>query len=309
LEKSGTDISVTNHGGVLTVLLATLLSQSWFDSPTCSTEDPLNGVTAMASRADFEAQLQVELPRDIRLVLVTDLDGTLLAGEHKQRQQLYDWLEARSEQVLHFFATGRELSSIAALFDDPDHACLRQPHVVISDVGCTVACGTSLAEIPLVVGEIEALWRPCVEKVRALTLGQPGLSPQPVLFQRRHAFYAEPEQMDPDLIDRLTDAGVEVVFSDGRYLDVLPPGVNKGTTLLRVLQLLELEAVPVVVAGDTLNDLAMFQTGHSGVMVGNAESALKEHLPGLPNTYLAKEHGCGGILEGLRHFGYESLPL
>ena len=88
---------------------------------------------------------------------------------------------------------------------------------------------------------------------------------------------------------------------------MLPPGVNKGSTLQRVLELLEMPQVPVVVAGDTLNDLGLFQTGFPGVMVGNAEAPLLEWLPQLPNTYLAKGAGCSGILEGLEHFGFAKL--
>ncbi len=65
--------------------------------------------------------------------------------------------------------------------------------------------------------------------------------------------------------------GADVVVSDNRYLDVLPPGVNKGSTLLALLEWLEIGHGSVVTAGDTLNDLAMFETGLKGVMVGNAE--------------------------------------
>jgi hydroxymethylpyrimidine pyrophosphatase-like HAD family hydrolase len=261
----------------------------------------------LVSRAQFEAQVQVILPADPRLVLVTDLDGTLLAGDPQERQFLYRWLTDRRDQVLHIYATGRELRSIAALFQDPDHPELRQPHLVISDVGCTVACGESLQVVPMLVEPIEALWGPCAARVRALTAGQPGLSPQPVWSQRRHAFYADPDLLDPLLLDRLAQEGVDCLFSDGRYLDVLPAGVNKGSTLQRLLQVLELGEVPVLVAGDSLNDLAMFQAGYPGVMVGNAEKALRAHLPQLRDTYLASAHGCGGILEGLAHFGFGPL--
>ncbi len=261
----------------------------------------------LASRARFQAQVQVALPQDPRLVLVTDLDGTLLAGDPQERQFLYRWLADRREQVLHIYATGRELRSIAALFHDPEHPELRQPHLVISDVGCTVACGESLQVVPMLVEPIEALWGPCAPRVRALTDGQPGLSPQPLWSQRRHAFYADPELLDPLLLERLALEGVDCLFSDGRYLDVLPAGVNKGSTLQRVLALLELEGVPVLVAGDSLNDLAMFEAGYPGVMVGNAEAALRAQLPQLSNTYLARAHGCGGILEGLAHFGFGPL--
>ena len=131
-------------------------------------------------RARFQAQVQASLPHAPELVLVTDLDGTLLAGEPADRQRLYRWLSDCREQVLHIFATGRERSSVAELFDAPEHAPLRQPHLVISDVGCTVACGDSLELVPLVVDDIERQWQPFAERVLALTQGQPGLSPQPV---------------------------------------------------------------------------------------------------------------------------------
>ena len=258
-------------------------------------------------RALFQSQVQVDLPDAPKLVLVTDLDGTLLAGKAADRQRLYRWLDACRDEVLHIFATGRERRSVAELFDGQEHAPLRQPHLVISDVGCTVACGDSLELVPLVVDEIERLWEERAPVVAAMTAGEPGIKRQPVTAERRQAFYADLEAMDPALLQRLRDQGVDVVLSDGRYLDVLPPGVNKGTTLQRVLELLELSGTPVVVAGDPLNDLGLFQTGHAGIMVGNAEAPLLEWLPKLPNTYLAKGEGCSGILEGLSHFGFGEL--
>jgi hydroxymethylpyrimidine pyrophosphatase-like HAD family hydrolase len=63
----------------------------------------------------------------------------------------------------------------------------------------------------------------------------------------------------------------------------------------------------VVTAGDTLNDLAMFETGLMGVMVGNAEPELVAQLPRLPRVYRARADGCAGIAEGLRHFGFDHL--
>ena len=70
-------------------------------------------------RAQFQAQVQTPLPSAPELVLVTDLDGTLLAGEPSDRRRLYRWLSACREQVLHIFATGRERRSVAELFQAP----------------------------------------------------------------------------------------------------------------------------------------------------------------------------------------------
>ena len=101
--------------------------------------------------------------------------------------------------------------------------------------------------------------------------------------------------------------GVDWLISGDRYLDVLPAGVNKGTTLQILLGWLEIGAERVVTAGDSLNDLAMFETGLPGVMVGNSEPDLVAALPRLPATYRARGEGCEGILEGLLHFGFAEL--
>jgi hydroxymethylpyrimidine pyrophosphatase-like HAD family hydrolase len=135
----------------------------------------------------------------------------------------------------------------------------------------------------------------------------PGLSPQPISVDRRLAFSYDPESFDSALIARIEAHGVDCLISDDRYFDVLPAGVNKGSTLLALLDWLQVDRQRVVTAGDTLNDLAMFQTGLAGVMVGNAEPALLQRLPDLPHTYLAKAKGCEGIVEGLVHFGFGDL--
>ena len=258
-------------------------------------------------RSGVREHLAAELPADPELVLVTDLDGTLLGGSPLWRQRFYGWLEQERHRVLHVFCTGRDLRSVAALLaDDATHG-LQAPHLVIGDVGCTVACGVSLAPLPPAVDPIEARWAGKPDRVGPLLAGVPGLSPQPISADRRLAYYYDPDAFDHDLIPRIEAHGVDCLLSDNKYLDVLPAGVNKGSTLLDLLAWLQVPAQRVVTAGDTLNDLAMFQTGLAGVMVGNAEPALLRHLPELPRTYLARGHGCQGIAEGLAHHGFGHL--
>lgn len=258
-------------------------------------------------RSGFSDHLVAELPADPELVLVTDLDGTLLGGSEAWRRAFYAWLERERQRVLHVFCTGRDLRSVAALLADDETHGLQAPHLVIGDVGCTVACGVSLAPVAPAVEPIEARWAGKPDRVASLLAGAAGLSPQPISADRRLAYYYDPEAFDHDLIPQLEAHGVDCLLSDNKYLDVLPAGVNKGSTLLELLAWLQVPAERVVTAGDTLNDLAMFQTGLAGVMVGNAEPALRRRLPELPRTYLARGHGCEGIAEGLAHHGFGSL--
>jgi hydroxymethylpyrimidine pyrophosphatase-like HAD family hydrolase len=258
-------------------------------------------------RAALEAQIQTRLPQSPELVLVTDLDGTLLGGTKAWRRRFYAWLLARREQVLHVFCTGRDLRSVARLLEEEDSLGLHPPHLVIGDVGCSVACGASLELVPLAVDPIEAAWRGRPERLLPLLEGMPGLSPQPVTADRRLAYFIDPEALDTSRLAAIEAHGVDCLVSDNKYLDVLPAGVNKGSTLLALLEWLEVDPQQVVTAGDTLNDLAMFETGLPGVMVGNAEPDLVAALPRLPQVYRARGEGCEGIVEGLRHFGYGAL--
>ena len=237
-----------------------------------------------------------------------DLDGTLLAGSLRQRRQFYGWLRRRRQAVLQVFATGRSLHSLAPLLAvPPPELPLPPPHLVIVDGGCTVACGQRLTPIPPVIAPIEARWRGRAAAVAPLLSGTPGLSPEPLHSVRRLAYTVEPARFDHGLIPQIEAHGVDCVLSDQRYFDVLPAGVNKGSTLRRLLHWLQLGDVPVVTAGDSLNDLALFETGLPGVMVGNAEAALRAQLPRFTSVYPARGDGCAAIAEGLRHFGFAHL--
>jgi hydroxymethylpyrimidine pyrophosphatase-like HAD family hydrolase len=268
---------------------------------------PLAGPPLLRPRQKLREQLVVELPSQPELVLVTDLDGTLLDGPPRWRRRLYSWLEECRQQVLHVYCTGRDLPSVARLLKAEAVMGLRAPHLVIGDVGSTVACGLTLEPLPMAVEPIEARWRGMPERLLPLLADIPGLSAQPITAHRRLAYEVDVTVLDPARLVPLQAHGVDCLISGDRYLDVLPAGVNKGSTLLTLLDWLEIEPARVVTAGDSLNDLAMFETGLPGVMVGNAEPALLAALPRLPGIYRARGEGCEGIVEGLCRFGFAAL--
>jgi glucosylglycerol-phosphate synthase len=96
---------------------------------------------------------------------------------------------------------------------------------------------------------------------------------------------------------------VDVLHSAGQYLDVLPQGISKGSTLRRLVTAIGMDAQDVLVAGDTLNDLSMFEEGFPGVVVGGAESRLTQAVGHLPTVRVATAPGAGGILGVLRDDG------
>tara|TARA_Y100001934_G_scaffold28804_1_gene31470 strand:- start:578 stop:2392 length:1815 start_codon:yes stop_codon:yes gene_type:complete len=80
--------------------------------------------------------------------------------------------------------------------------------------------------------------------------------------------------------------------------------VNKGRTLSRLVKHLNVDPESVLVAGDTLNDLSMYEHGFKGVCVGESEPDLLDATMHKARVLHAGATGCGGILEAFEHFGY-----
>jgi glucosylglycerol-phosphate synthase len=233
-----------------------------------------------------------------QLTLATDLDGTFAHGSPAVRHALIQALTDAPDTCL-LYVTGRSTEAWQHL---ATAAGLPTPDVAITDVGTEVADGRTgtplaafdhpiadwpgrgevrgrLADLPLVEQPLAARWRVSYEF-------QNGYAADVVATARQ----------------RLLDLAVDVLPSADTYLDILPRGINKGTTLLRVLAHLGRPHERVVVAGDSLNDLALFESGLKGIVVGNAEPGLRTAVAGLTGLYFAAAEGVEGIVEGLNHF-------
>lgn len=235
-----------------------------------------------------------------QLLLATDLDGTFLAGEPELRQQLYRLVD-QDPSIQLAFVTGRGLEAVMPLLADPT---LPRPDYLICDVGATVVEGRSLMPLQPLQAEIDARW-PGEHQVAAAIDRFEGLVRQDVPQERRCSYYCNPETLAgyrSEIEQAALALGCSVLYSDNRYLDILPPDTDKGRTLRALTRLLELPHERVLVAGDTLNDLSMFTAGFRGVCVGRAEPALVEATQSLANVLHARSAGCGGILEAIGHF-------
>lgn len=122
--------------------------------------------------------------------------------------------------------------------------------------------------------------------------------------ERRYSFYCGETDISDELKQAVDALGCDLLYSAGLYLDILPRGVNKGSTLTRLVAHLGVDPEQVLVAGDTLNDLSLFQQNFKGVCVGDAEAGLLEAIRGNTRTLRATLRGCGGILEAITHFGF-----
>ncbi|MCR9187405.1 MAG: glucosylglycerol-phosphate synthase [Alteromonadaceae bacterium] len=233
------------------------------------------------------------------MLLATDLDGTFLAGDPDNRLKLYRLVAAHPEIDL-VFVTGRGLESVLPLLSDPT---IPQPDYIICDVGCTVVHGETQQAIQPLQGEIDELW-PGEQMIEDALLPFDGLQRQEVPQERRVSYFCDGDVVTDEMVARIEALSCNALFSNHKYLDILPRGVNKGRTLSRLVKHLNVDPESVLVAGDTLNDLSMYEHGFKGVCVGESEPGLLDATMHKARVLHAGATGCGGILEAFEHFGY-----
>lgn len=93
-----------------------------------------------------------------------------------------------------------------------------------------------------------------------------------------------------------------IIVSGDSDFDVIPALGGKDHATLWVAGKLGIDPARLIVAGDSGNDLAMFQAAGKAIAVGNARAELLDRADPA-RTYFAKGRRAWGLIEGLRHWG------
>lgn len=241
-----------------------------------------------------------------KFVLATDLDGTFLGGSDEDRRTLYDWIEANRGTVGLIFVTGRDPKFIETMCAE---GIMPWPDFVVGDVGTTIAKmapagpGGEVRPIMELEEEIAERWGDAGPKVRERLEGWPGLTPQPTEFRFRVSYDMDPATFDEGAKEVVAGMGLDWLISHDCYFDVLPKGISKGPSLLKLTRRVGITDDRVLVAGDTLNDLSMLeQEAFRAVAVGGSEAALLSRLPDDERILKAEGVGAAGIMDAIGHF-------
>ncbi|MDQ0320502.1 sucrose-6F-phosphate phosphohydrolase [Pararhizobium capsulatum DSM 1112] len=241
----------------------------------------------------------------IRL-LCCDIDGTVTGDAAAEARFRDAWLGLPADKrPLFVVNSGRLIEDQQAFLRTTN---LPAPDIMIGGVGTmfwAMDDGGHSEAFSSFVGQVFDT------KAIAATLATiKGMERQPARYQHAHksSWYlrnAEPSTLS-DIEALLQDAGheVRIVYSSARDLDILPQGVDKGAALAWLCKRLDIALKDVVVAGDTGNDLGLFELPDvRGIVVGNALPELKAITAGTPRFYAARQTMADGVLEGLQHFG------
>ncbi|MEC4816200.1 MAG: sucrose-phosphate phosphatase [Scytonema sp. PMC 1069.18] len=245
-----------------------------------------------------------------KFLFVTDLDNTLV-GDDNALAELNERLQkARQEHETKIvYATGRSPILYQALKEEKN---LLDPDALISAVGTEIYIDTSKTPDEEWSEKLSHGWNR--DLVVSIANNFPKLHPQPETEQRRFkvSFFLPEEaaaEVLPQLESELQAKGlnIKLIYSSGIDLDIVPRQSDKGQAVQFLRQKWKFVADRTVVCGDSGNDIALFAAGtERGIIVGNARPELLQwhHENPTDYHYLATNFCAGGILEGLKHFGF-----
>ncbi len=238
-------------------------------------------------------------------LLATDLDGTFIGDEGAM---LALWEDLERSGVIVAFSTGRHLPSIERFYEEATTE--RRADACICMVGTEIWTFTPAGY------ERDRGWSDVISeawdkvRVEAILGAIPEAVMQPAEWQSefKSSYFLEDnaEARLDDIHEALERADLlaKVIYSAGRFLDLLPHRSGKGGAVAYLAKRLGVPPADVVTAGDTGNDLDMMrpELGFRAVAVGNAAPELQSfEAAGL---YHAEAPYAAGIREGLVHHGW-----
>jgi sucrose-6F-phosphate phosphohydrolase len=240
-------------------------------------------------------------------ILVSDIDGTLLnEGRPTVGLGTLGSVLARAGPVRLVYATGRSFGSTRDLVTE---GFLPPPDAVAALVGTEVWLPPWEKPDPGFLRAISAGWERRTVMEAASVFAE--LDPQPARFQSvvKASFYLSNPSRLPSFKRELNSRGVRarVIYSGGKYLDVIPEESGKRSAVEYLRDLWGVESSNVLVAGDSGNDLDMLkEPDFMSVAVGNSEDKLKK-LSGEDTFHLSSLPFAAGVLEGASEFDF--LPI
>ena len=234
------------------------------------------------------------------LVLSLDLDETFLEGDAQDKQKLLDLFDSSRAQLHLVYTshdTAEELISLAAKAELP------VPDVFLSDSGTTALKGDGTGTIDPLQRNIIQLWpgKPAVARmVEAVENAELLEDDSPC----RQAVHYESDEAYAALKEGADNIGCHLVLRRHNRVDVLPYGVDKGSSLGRWVVEENFSPMHVLAYGESLGDVSLFGRGWRGVCFPHGPEEMIKEATRFHNVYVAQYDGPAGVIDGLRHFGW-----
>jgi sucrose-phosphate synthase len=235
--------------------------------------------------------------------IFTSLDLNLI-GDRTSLAELLKTIQAHRKSTIFGIATGRRLDDA---LDTLRKYNIPEPGVLISSQGTEIHYAPNLTQDTVWSRHINYLWNP--QAVRDILKEFPGLEMQPKRYQSafKISYYIDPKVADVQEIKQTllrNEQAVNIVFSFGQFLDVLPIRASKGLALRWCADQLGFSLQNTLVAGVTGDDADMLRGNTLGTVVDNRHFSELSGLANVENIYFSKNENAAGILEALDHYNF-----
>jgi sucrose-phosphate synthase len=234
--------------------------------------------------------------------IFSDLDQSLI-GHAEGLKRFTEVISQNRKRVTFGIVTGRRLDSALTVMRKNG---IPVPDVLITSLGTQIYYGRQLISDDFWADHINYLWQPVT--VRKALQEISGLVPQPKSEQSRYkiAFHYDPT-IAPSVEEiiallRTKELTVNVIYSFGQYLDVLPARASKGQSLRYVAQRWDIPLEHILVAGGSGADEDMMRGNTLAVVVANRHHEELSQLEDQERIYFADQNHALGILEAVEHY-------
>ncbi len=239
-------------------------------------------------------------------ILVCDVDNTLVGDAESLEELMRCLQESQEKRIGYGIATGRYIESTIKTLEKWH---VPMPDFFITSVGSEIYYnGSSRLIADTSWGRhIDHRWDP--DAARNLMQTFKGVKLQSKEEQRtfKISYFYDPK-VAPPVADirkelRQNNIHVNVVFSHGMYLDILPMRASKGLAVRYLASKWGFHPERIVVAGDAGSDEDMLSGETLGIVVANHSAELNK-LKGRERIYFASQECAAGILEGMAHYNF-----
>ena len=236
--------------------------------------------------------------------IITDLDESLL-GDPDSLGEFINMMQKHRKKVSLGIATGRSLESTLTVLRKYK---IPQPEVLITSLGTEIHYAPNLTKDTVWTRHINHRWH----RYDLLTiLGEiPGLKLQPKNSQTPYkvSYYIDPA-LSPDIeeIDKILlqyEQTVNMIFSHGQFLDIIPYRASKGFALRWAAEQLDIPLKNLLVAGGSGADEDMMRGNMRAVVVGNRHDEELSELAEVEHVYFAEQSYAAGIIEAIEHYNF-----
>ena len=255
-----------------------------------------------------EPVIRMELQRRSRLyrnrAIFSDLDQSLL-GDPSILPEFTKALKNNARCSSFGIATGRRLDSALKLIKKHK---LPIPDALFTSLGTEIYYGQYLTRDTAWDDHINYLWRP--NKVRNILADIPGLRLQDKIEQSRYKvsyYYDSTIAPDIDEINQFLlqhEQTVNVVFSFGQFLDIVPVRASKGLALRWYAEQWDIPLDQILVAGGSGADEDMIRGNTLAVLVANRHDEELSDLIDLERVYYTKKPYAAGILDAIEYYDF-----